>query len=63
MFQPIPGLISCGGVTGRWGLLSHVQMQSGLIHIAGRRHHTNEAKESKADSAYLKADKCISMLS
>ena len=21
-FQPIPGLISCAGVTGRWGLLS-----------------------------------------
>ena len=24
-FQPIPGLISCAGVTGRWGLLSHAQ--------------------------------------
>ena len=23
--QPIPGLISCAGVTGRWGLLSHAQ--------------------------------------
>ena len=23
--QPIPGLISCPGVTGRWGLLSHAQ--------------------------------------
>ena len=25
MFWPIPGLISCFGVTGRWGLLSHAQ--------------------------------------
>ena len=25
MFQPIPGLISCAGVTGRWGLLSHAK--------------------------------------
>ena len=24
-FQPIPDLISCAGVTGRWGLLSHAQ--------------------------------------
>jgi len=24
-FQPIPGLISCVGVTKRWGLLSHAQ--------------------------------------
>ena len=24
-FRPIPGLISCAGVTGRWGLLSHAQ--------------------------------------
>ena len=24
-FQPIPGLISCTGVTGKWGLLSHTQ--------------------------------------
>ena len=24
-FQPIPGLINCTGVTGRWGLLSHAQ--------------------------------------
>ena len=23
--SPIPGLISCAGVTGRWGLLSHAQ--------------------------------------
>ena len=23
--QPIPGLISCAGVSGRWGLLSHAQ--------------------------------------
>ena len=25
VFQPIPGVISCAGVTGRWGLLSHTQ--------------------------------------
>ena len=25
VFQPIPGLISCAGVTGRWGVLSHAQ--------------------------------------
>ena len=25
VFQQIPGLISCAGVTGRWGLLSHAQ--------------------------------------
>ena len=25
IFQPIPGLINCTGVTGRWGLLPHVQ--------------------------------------
>ena len=24
-FRPTPGLISCTGVTGRWGLLSHAQ--------------------------------------
>ena len=24
-FRPIPGLISCAGVTGRWGLLSRAQ--------------------------------------
>ena len=24
-FRPIPGLISCAGVTGRWGLLTHAQ--------------------------------------
>ena len=33
-FRPIPGLISCAGVTGRWGLLSHAQkcnQMAGLI--------------------------------
>ena len=24
-FRPIPGIISCAGVTGRWGLLTHAQ--------------------------------------
>ena len=38
-FQPIPGLISCAGVTGSWGLLSHAQTAvkvAGLIHTTGR---------------------------
>ena len=30
MFRPIPGLISCTGVSGRWGLLYHAHMQSRL---------------------------------
>ena len=28
-FRPIPDLISCSGVTGRWGLLSLAQSESG----------------------------------
>ena len=36
IFWTIPGLISCAGVTGRWGLLSHAQ-NAGLIHTTGRR--------------------------
>ena len=36
MFQPIPGLISCAGVTGKWGQLSNVvRAWRSLIHMVG----------------------------
>ena len=32
-FGPIPGLISCAGVTGRWGLLSHTVPYVQVTHV------------------------------
>ena len=36
VFLPIPGLISCTGVTGRWGLLSHAQNAVGWLALFKR---------------------------
>ena len=33
-FRPIPGLISCAGVTRRWGLLSHAQNAVGWLALS-----------------------------
>ena len=32
-FQPIPGLINCAGVTGRWGLLSYAQNDRSKVYM------------------------------
>ena len=33
-FRPIPGLIRCAGVTGRWGLLCHAQNAVRLLALS-----------------------------
>ena len=36
VFRPVPGLISCAGGTGRWGLLSHAQNAVWWLALAKR---------------------------
>ena len=45
-FQPNPGLISCAGVTGRWGLLSNA-----MVYVVHHKPHPLQREEGSGHAA------------